>query len=97
MYAYVCTYVQGNYGEAARLYIKANQRKKAIEMYLDLRDWEKAKEIVESMQSSSSSGSGVSESAAVEGESASGAGGETGKRVCVGWGGMCVSACKCVC
>ena len=40
---------QGNYAEAARLYVKAGQRKKAIEMFLDLRDWEKAKEIVESL------------------------------------------------
>jgi len=32
---------QGHYSEAARLYVKAGQRKKAIEMFLDLRDWEK--------------------------------------------------------
>eukprot|EP00455_Lapot_gusevi_P044462 TRINITY_DN5556_c0_g8_i1.p1 TRINITY_DN5556_c0_g8~~TRINITY_DN5556_c0_g8_i1.p1 ORF type:complete len:717 (+),score=248.02 TRINITY_DN5556_c0_g8_i1:1-2151(+) len=38
---------QGRYDEAARMYIRANQRKKAIEMYLDLRDWERAKELVE--------------------------------------------------
>lgn len=39
---------QANYNEAARLYCKAGQKRKAIEMFLDLRDWEKAKELVES-------------------------------------------------
>jgi intraflagellar transport protein 122 len=43
---------QGNYAEAARLYVKSGQRKKAIEMFLDLRDWEKAKEIVEQLSNS---------------------------------------------
>ncbi len=38
---------QGRYDEAARLYLRGGQRKKAIEMYLDLRDWEKARDIVE--------------------------------------------------
>jgi len=41
---------QGSYNEAARLYCKAGQRKKAIEMFLDLRDWARAKEIVEQLQ-----------------------------------------------
>jgi intraflagellar transport protein 122 len=39
---------QGHYDEASRLYLRSGQRRKAVEMYLDLRDWEKAKEIVES-------------------------------------------------
>lgn len=49
---------QGQYAEAARLYCKANQRKKAIEMYLDLRDWEHAKQIVEEMGADASAGAG---------------------------------------
>jgi intraflagellar transport protein 122 len=40
---------QGNFNEAARLYIKSGQRKRAIEMYLDLRDWDAAKRIVEEL------------------------------------------------
>ena len=32
--------------------MKSGQRKKAIEMFLDLRDWERAKEIVEQLSSS---------------------------------------------
>jgi len=53
---------QGKYMEAAKLYVKANQRKKAIEMFLDLRDWEKAKEIVETIGHDAGKGdsSGVS-------------------------------------
>jgi intraflagellar transport protein 122 len=43
---------QGNYSEAARLFCKIGQRKRAIEMFLDLRDWEKAKEIVEQLSGS---------------------------------------------
>jgi hypothetical protein len=41
---------QGRYDEAARLYLRGGQRRKAVEMYLDLRDWEKAKDIVEQYQ-----------------------------------------------
>lgn len=40
---------QGKYTEAAKLYVQTGNGKKAIEMFLDLRDWEKAKEIVESL------------------------------------------------
>mmetsp|Transcript_12222 Transcript_12222/g.20266 ORF Transcript_12222/g.20266 Transcript_12222/m.20266 type:complete len:1132 (-) Transcript_12222:126-3521(-) len=41
---------QGKYNEAAKVYNRANQARKAVEMYLDLRDWKAAQEIVESLQ-----------------------------------------------
>jgi hypothetical protein len=47
---------QGRYDEASRLYLRCGQRKKAIEMFLDLRDWAKAKEIVEAAQAAQRDG-----------------------------------------
>jgi len=40
---------QGKFKEAAKVYCAANQRRKAIEMFLDLRNWEMAKKLVEEM------------------------------------------------
>lgn len=40
---------QGKYDDAATLYCQTGQKRRAIEMYLDLRNWEKAKEIVETV------------------------------------------------
>ncbi len=38
---------QGDYKNAARYFMAANQHKSAIEMYLDLRDWQRARFVVE--------------------------------------------------
>ena len=38
---------QGQFADAARAYLKAGLRRRAIEMFLDLRDWQKAKEAIE--------------------------------------------------
>lgn len=43
---------QGNYDDASRIYCKIGQRRKAIELFLDLRDWPRAKELVEQIGSS---------------------------------------------
>ena len=40
---------QGQFNEAAKIYLRLKMRRKAIEMYLDLRDWTAAKEIIEQM------------------------------------------------
>ena len=41
---------QGKYDDAAALYVKTGNKRRAIEMFLDLRNWEKAKAIVESVR-----------------------------------------------
>ena len=41
---------QGQFNEAAKIYLRLKMRRKAVEMYLDLRDWTAAKEIIEQMQ-----------------------------------------------
>lgn len=38
---------QGMYNQAAELYCQAGQSQTAVEMYLDLRQWDKAKRLVE--------------------------------------------------
>eukprot|EP00457_Paulinella_chromatophora_P000660 gb/GEZN01000660.1/.p1 GENE.gb/GEZN01000660.1/~~gb/GEZN01000660.1/.p1 ORF type:complete len:1240 (-),score=215.56 gb/GEZN01000660.1/:187-3660(-) len=38
---------QGDYDAAARYFTAANQHKQAIEMFLDLRDWQRAKRVVQ--------------------------------------------------
>lgn len=50
---------QGKYDDAAALYVKTGNKRRAIEMFLDLRNWEKAKAIVESVDATKD-GSGVS-------------------------------------
>lgn len=40
---------QGNYDDAVRIYCKIGQRRRAIELFLDLRDWNRAKELVEQL------------------------------------------------
>ena len=41
---------QGQFADAAKAYIRVGQKRRAIEMFLDLRDWVRAKEIIEQMQ-----------------------------------------------
>jgi hypothetical protein len=42
---------QGKFTEAAQIYLQHNHRRQAFEMYLDIRDWAKAKDVVEQMNS----------------------------------------------
>ena len=39
---------QGQFNEAAKVFIKHGRKRRAIEMFLDLRDWARAKEFIES-------------------------------------------------
>lgn len=54
---------QGNFDEAAKYYCKAGKPKLAIQMFMDLREWEKAKVLVE--QLSAAAVSAVADSKAV--------------------------------
>jgi len=47
---------EGKFNEAAKTYCKTGHRRKAIEMYLDLRNWELAKKLVEEMDEKERSG-----------------------------------------
>jgi intraflagellar transport protein 122 len=47
---------QGEFAEAARLYVKAGRYRTAIEMFLDIRDWDRAKQLVEKLQRQGVSG-----------------------------------------
>ncbi|GAB5355532.1 hypothetical protein AAMO2058_000213600 [Amorphochlora amoebiformis] len=41
---------QGKYEEASRAYVRSGHPRKAVEMFLDLRDWKSAQNIVESLE-----------------------------------------------
>ena len=41
----------GKFDEAAQLYMQNGHRRQAFELFLDLRDWARAKDIVEQMNS----------------------------------------------
>ena len=49
---------QGHFAEAAKAYSRVGQKRRAIEMFLDLRDWARAKEIIEQMALDSTEGEG---------------------------------------
>lgn len=51
----------GKYAEASQLYVQSGHGKKAVEMFLDLRDWELARSVLERLGAQSDGGIAMTE------------------------------------